>query len=83
MHVLKIGDRYLNVDQVTEFVVDAGSVIVHFGPDHETRFTRHDAVLLRGWLERTAMDLAEDERPTPALPGRGAPGTRPEHRRGF
>ena len=80
MHVIKIGERYLNVDQVTEYTVEDNTVVVHFGPHHETRFTRHDAVLLRQWLERIAMDIAEDERPTPSPPSRDLPGIRPERR---
>ena len=83
MHVLKIGDRFLNVDQVTEFTIDGNTLIAHFGPNHETRFTRQDAVLLRRWLERMAVDLAEsdDATPTTVLPGRDVPMGRPDHRR--
>ena len=76
MRVVKIGDRYLNVDQVTEYIVDDTVVIVHFGPDHETRFARHDAVVLRRWLERMAVDLADDEQPRSSPPRRTMPGNR-------
>ncbi len=68
MHVLKIGDRFLNVDQVTEFTTDGNTLIVHFGPNHETRFTRQDAVLLRRWLERMSVDIAESEDEAPTTP---------------
>ena len=85
MHVLKIGDRFLNVDQVTEFTTDGNTLIVHFGPNHETRFTRHDAVLLRRWLERMSIDIAasEDDVPTSPLSSRDAPMGRPDRRREF
>ncbi len=76
MHVIKIGDRYLNVDRVTEYIVDDTVVIVQFGPDHATRFARHDAVLLRRWLERMAVDLAEDEQPISSPPRRTMLGDR-------
>ncbi len=81
MHVLKIGDRFLNVDQVTEFTVDGNTLLVHFGPNHETRFTRQDAMVLRRWLERMAVDLAESEAPTTRLPSHDTPVGRPDHRR--
>ncbi len=83
MHVLKIGDRFLNVDRVTEFTVDGNTLIAHFGPNHETRFTRQDAVLLRRWLERMAVDIAEaeDEAPAPPLSSHDLPMGRPDRRR--
>ncbi len=61
MKLLKLGDRFLNVELVTEYIVDDNSVIVHFGPGHQTRFTRNDAVLLRQWLDRMAVDVAQEE----------------------
>ncbi len=79
MHVIKIGDRYLNVARVTEYLIEDNAVIVHFGPGHETRFTRHDAAVLRRWLEFIAVDI-DDERPTAPIRGGDVPGTRPERR---
>lgn len=63
MKLLKLGDRFLNVELVTEYTVEDNSVVVHFGPDHQTRFTRSDAVLLRQWLDRMAVDVTQDEPP--------------------
>ena len=82
MHVLKIGDRFLNVDQVTEFTVDGNTLIAHFGPHHETRFGRQDAVLLRRWLERMSVDIAapEDETPTTPLSETDRPMAWPDRR---
>ncbi len=80
MHVIKIGDRYLNVARVTEYLIEDNAVIVHFGPDQKTRFTRQDAAVLRRWLERSALDIADDERPTEPLSGREVLGGRPERR---
>jgi hypothetical protein len=65
MKLLKLGDRFLNVDLVTEYTVEDTSVIAHFGPGHTTRFTRNDATLLRQWLDRTAMDITQDEADAP------------------
>ena len=58
MKLLKLGDRVINLDQVTEYTLEGNDVIVHFGPSHETRFTRHDAALLRRWIDATALDVA-------------------------
>jgi len=70
---------------VTEFTVDGNTLIAHFGPNHETRFTRQDAVLLRRWLERMAVDIAESENeaPTTPLSGGDLPMSRPDRRREF
>ncbi len=85
MHVLKIGDRFLNVDQVTEFTTDGNTLIAHFGPNHETRFARQDAVFLRRWLERMSVDLAaaEDEAPTTPVSRHDGPTATPDRRREF
>lgn len=60
MTLLKIGDRYLNTDRVEEYTVEDSQVIVRFGPNDEIRFARHDALLLRSWLELAAVDLTGD-----------------------
>ncbi len=60
MQLLKRGDRFLNVALVTEYTVEDTSVIVHVGPGHATRFTRHDATLLRHWLDRMATGISQD-----------------------
>ena len=80
MHVIKIGDRYLNVARVTEYLIEDNAVIVHFGPGQETRFTRQDAAVLRRWLERIALDIADDEPPDAPISGREVLGARPERR---
>ncbi len=80
MQVIKIGDRYLNVDRVTEYLIEDNAVIVHFGPGQETRFTRQDAVVLRQWLERIALDIADDEPASAPIAGRDVLGARPERR---
>ncbi len=80
MRVIKIGDRYLNLERVTEYHIEDNAVIVHFGPGQETRFTRQDAAVLRRWLERIALDIADDEPPTAPIPGRDVLGGRPERR---
>ena len=80
MTVLKIGERFLNVDRGTEYTVEGTVVIVHFGPDQITRFARHDAAQLRRWLERTAVDLAHDE--VDPSPDRGGGSPEPRYRFG-
>ena len=76
MSLLKLGDRFLNTALVTEYTVEDNGVIVHFGPHHEARFTRHDATLLRRWLEQTAVDIARAEPESDTT----APATAPEPR---
>ena len=80
MTLLKIGDRFLNVNRVTEYTIEGNDVIVHFGPDHTTRFARHDAALLRRWLERTAVDLAHEA--ADPSPDRGDGSPEPRYRFG-
>ena len=63
MQLLKIGDRVLNVDLVTEYTVEDTTVIVRFVGGAEARFTRQDGALLRQWLEQEALDLAQDSQP--------------------
>jgi hypothetical protein len=80
MRVIKIGDRYLNLERVTEYQIEDNAVIVRFGPGQETRFTRQDAGVLRRWLERIALDIADDEPATAPISGREVLGGRPERR---
>lgn len=71
MNLLKIGDRFINLDRVTDFMATDEDVLVHFEPHaidvsqnmHAVRwrFTGGEAAMLRRWLERHADNVAELE----------------------
>ncbi len=69
MKLLRIGDRLLNVDLVTDYTLEDNGIMAHFGHDHMIRFTRHDATVLRRWLDLVAVDIAQDEPDEPANHG--------------
>lgn len=58
MQLLRISDRYVNLDLVTEFCFDTHGVTIVYDHDHSTQITaRHEVILLRRWLEAQALDL--------------------------
>ncbi len=72
MKLLRISDRYVNLERVTEFSFDAHGATISYDHDHSTQITaRHEVVLLRRWLDAQALDLevelAEHVEPEPIL----------------
>ncbi|MDQ5852933.1 MAG: hypothetical protein M3380_12880 [Chloroflexota bacterium] len=61
MKLLKIGDRFINLDLVTEFTFDASGVTIWYDHDHTTTIMAHYEVqLLHRWLEAQALDIAQE-----------------------
>ena len=88
MKLLRIGDRYINIDRVTDFMTTDEDVLVHFEPhaidvsqnNHAVRwrFTGAEAAALLRWLEAHAENVAEAEAgPTGEILGEPQPYSSP------
>jgi hypothetical protein len=61
MQLLKLGNRFINLDLVTEFSFDALGATVCYDQEHTTKIMlQHEVTLLQQWLEAQAIDIAKE-----------------------
>ena len=61
MKLLKIKDRFINIDLVQSATLEQDSIVLTISGE-SFRFTDNDAKLITNWLNRFALDLSREHK---------------------